>query len=180
MFVLRKKKMSRKKGDVSKRLRIGGRFISKEKQETIEFLATQNGLKKEDAQTFLNQNLDDVEGYLIRGEVEATFSSDNYEKYLTRNFNKFYVNGEKVSRERMIYLVMLTQKGLLQNTGSYMNLFHGVMTDINSNGAQTLKINLPVSMEIVNGKKVFSFDEKQISEMEENGDIEIKYKQFGN
>lgn len=158
----------------SERLRYNGKFISREKQETIIELAKTNGLKEKDAQTFLNQNETLVEGYILRGEIDATFSSKNYVKYLGNNFNKFYVNGEKVSRTQAIYLIAQTQNYLARELGSNVNLFNGKMTDITKNGAQTLMINLPMKRTKTNSKK-WRVDMEMIEDMD-GDDIEVLYR----
>lgn len=154
-----------------------GNFISKEKQQTIEFLAAQNGLPKEQAQTFLYQNEKSISGYLQRGEVEATFSSRNYVKYIGNNFNKFEVNGERVSRKQMIYLITQTNNYLSREMGSHTNLFHGMMKDITPDGAQTISIKLPMR-HVKGSRNKWRVERELVEEWEDSEEGEILYKQF--
>lgn len=158
----------------SKRIRTSeGTFISKEKEVLIYELAEKRGVKpqKEEVQDFYNQNEKTLEGFVKRGEVEATFSSANYAKYLTNNFNKFYVNNIKVERKEIIYIVAQVQNYLFKNHDSIHNLFHGIMTDVvKGEGAQTLSVILPVIRDSAGNWRVSG---EKVQEMIDEEDIEI-------
>lgn len=157
-----------------KRIRTSdGTFISKEKEVLIYELAEKRGIKpvQEKVQDFYNQNETTLEGFVKRGEVEATFSSANYAKYLTNNFNKFYVNNIKVERKEIIYIVTQVQNYLFKNHDSIHNLFNGIMTDVvQGEGAQTLSVILPVKRDSAGNWKV---DGQMVEEMIEGEDIEV-------
>jgi len=75
---------------------IKGRFLSKEKSETIKFIALQNGVKEEKAQDFLNQNYNDVKSYIDNSEFDVRFNDKNYIQQMAK-YEKHYINGKKVS-----------------------------------------------------------------------------------
>jgi len=73
-----------------------GRFLSKEKSETIKFIALQNGVREEKAQDFLNQNYNDVKSYIDNTEFDVRFNEKNYIQQMAK-YDKHYINGKKVS-----------------------------------------------------------------------------------
>jgi hypothetical protein len=73
-----------------------GRFLSKEKSETIKFIALQNGVQEEKAQDFLNQNYNDVKSYIDNTEFDVRFNDKNYIQQMSK-YDKHYINGKKVS-----------------------------------------------------------------------------------
>lgn len=160
-----------------KRLRTSdGVFISKEKEVLIYELAEKRGVKpvQEKVQDFYNQNEKKLEGFVKRGEVEATFSSSNYVKYLTNNFNKFYVNNIRVERLEIIYIITQLHSYLFKNYDSIQNLFHGIMTDVlKGEGAQTLSVILPVIKDSAGNWRVDGAKVQEELDKGDEGDIEI-------
>lgn len=146
-----------------------GRFISIEKSDAVRFVASQNGVKEENAQDFLKQNYSEFESYIERTEFDTRFNEKNYTSQLDK-YEKIYINGEKVSNKEAKYQVAKVINYMKGTQGMTNIVFIGRAKDQSIKTRKNVRIDFKLPV-IKKGAGAFDLNLEMLEEMLDEEEI---------
>lgn len=146
-----------------------GHFMSVEKSDAVRFVAEQNGVKPENAQTYLNQNYSDFESYVEKTEFDTRFNDKNYMSQLDK-YQKIYINGKKVSNKEAKYEVAKVINYMKGTQGMTNIVFQGFAKDQSIKTRKNMRIDFKLPV-IKKGAGAFEKNLEMLEEMKDDEDI---------